>query len=140
MKKLQIAAIFVSLLVIMLPVYSANVFAVSMDVKVYGDAGLDGYIKRYDATIVNALIDVPNVAESQVTFEGQSFDECTNNGSNSDCYLYFPRGTVAGGKYPYSVRYSIQSVQGDVIVDEEKPDVKDVIMQQIGTGNVSIDY
>jgi hypothetical protein len=96
MRRLEYTAMFLILLVIVIPINSSVVFAQQVtEAKIYGSdkfydaAARYGYRKGLDTTTVEALIDVPNVQPNQVTIQrtgtsgqGAPFTSC----NNVDCY------------------------------------------------------
>ena len=150
---LQSIAIFMSCLIISLPIYSASVFAGLDNIAAKGSDGIDDYVRADDYVNfeVTASIEGDEIGKEQV-FLGDTyeFDSCTAGFEGYECELKYPAsGTYpwGSGAQPYTINLkddagsTVDSSSGTLYVDNLAPSVTSFsITQETSTGQVTLDY
>jgi len=165
-KNLQTIAVFMAALVVMLPIYSANVFAARINVEVKGQDNLAGYARSNDELDISAQIALPEEARvDQGQFRMfrdtiQNPITCTRVGDTSDweCRLNFniynSRShtidfVLFSDEFPFGAPNDAdfenalaEILDYSIIVDLKGPDVTELTLDKAitRTGQVKINY
>jgi len=146
-------ALFIIYLVIMIPIYSASVFASLSNVYAKGSNGINGYVKSEDYIDfkVTAVIDGDSdINDSQVKLSPTMIGFTCNPGlTGFDCTLRYPSsGTTSFSQTtPYTIKLykddesEEATATGELTADTLSPAVTSftVSPQTTGTGTVSLD-
>ena len=155
-RNFEIVALLTSVLVIVLPVHSAQIFATELYVtKVSGRDGINGYRKKLDETIitVRASIDGDNeITPEQIKVKindasGEyAFESCSKNKGYSSC-TYRRYGDVTVAKHNYTLNMYddfdkiVSAVGTSIIIDNMPPEISKIaITPKITTGKVNVTY
>ncbi len=158
----SIAGLFMVLLVLTLPIYSANVLAVSVQItRNSGEDSFNGYLDAQgDIWTVEAnILDLPANTEEAVAAENvrlvigsndDSFDSCSETPLGASCRYTSPLNDgVAEGVYEFDVVFHYQTPAGvpqtavaaDVIrADGSAPGVTIQSASQNEDGNIELDF
>ncbi len=154
---IRMAALFMILLIIMLPVYSAQAFAASLTItSIKGEQGLSNFRKKIDTTVM----DVEATLEGDTALTGNQlrtyingngpfvvFPSCTGAAGNFRCRSA-GSNILPGGRYSYEVKLYddranyLTSAKADIIVDDARPAItRFAIEPSLGTSTtVNVSY
>ena len=152
-KYLQFIATFMAVLVITIPIYSANVFAGLDSVSAEGSDGVDNYIKGEDYVNFKAIISASEnetINQSQVWL-GQNFvfDSCSEGINEYKCILRYPTNNTESWEsksQPYTINLKdnnsniIDSKSGIFYVDDLAPKISSFSVESSSVSNGSIKF
>lgn len=134
-RRLQSIALFMILIVITIPFYSASVYADIRSISAQGSAGIDGIAATEDFIKFSVEVDVPNgtgVNESKV-YLGNTilFESCSDAAFGFQCSLNYPKNdtmTFTPGSFPYTINHKlnnavVDSKSGVVYIDGKEPKI-----------------
>ncbi|MBR9676625.1 hypothetical protein GOV04_00600 [Candidatus Woesearchaeota archaeon] len=122
-------AVLMILLIVLLPVYSAQVFAASITINsITGSEGVDWIRKSDDTTALDVTIfdDGLPVEASDVTYErpykaSTAFSQCTDGGGGYYTCTATETDTLPGGKLTYTVVFGSESRGAQILIDDFAP-------------------
>lgn len=143
----QFYAIFMIVIILCMPIAFAQ--ATILNVNVYGQDSTNGYSRELnDDTTVEALVSISDddlITADQIKIEDLEFDSCIDEGTNFKCKYVEDNSFFEAKSYPFTVTLyddngiSVATKSTSVTIDNIIPEIKDLIIQQVGE-NVKVTY
>ncbi len=147
----KISAIFAIMLILMLPIYSANVFASINNVRVFGNDQLEGYRREDDLTYVLADVSISGddaINPEQVFFNNQEFSNCMASGDYFTCVLGLNKNKIEPKTHSFTINLkdksgkTVDTYTSTYVVDAKAPLITSFIVLPKVTkkGNLTVEY
>ncbi|MDD5086205.1 MAG: hypothetical protein PHV16_00465 [Candidatus Nanoarchaeia archaeon] len=148
----KISAMFAIMLILVLPVYSASVFASINNIGVFGDNNFNGFRKEDDVTFVIANVSISgdnDIGPQQVFFnENQRFTGCEASGDYFTCILGLNKNTLKPDTYKFTIRLkddlgrTVDYQEESYVVDSRAPLITafSVLPKVTKKGNFTVQY
>jgi hypothetical protein len=157
MNLLKSKSIFMLLLIICLPFYIGDAYAITPDqysgelkeIRVYGNENATKALRPDSMLYIDALVGKANLSPSRLTFtEGQTFNTCVPYAGGSKCTLALtPATALDEGIKDYTITYfppegTPYSLSGSYVVDGTPPKVNTfrVTPSVVGKDELTISY
>ena len=147
----KITALFIMCMIIILPVYSASVFAGINNVGIFGNDEVDGYRKESDLTYVEANVSISgdnDITPEQVFFNDIKFNNCKASENYFTCILGINRNKLEAKTHSFTIKLkddsenTINTYASTFVVDAKNPTIDSFSITPNVTkkGNVTVKY